>query len=145
MLKTYDLILSGESLGQRGTSWKLVSTKWTLTAALESRLWSQRTRLRWVTEYWIDKDSSIFILAKYYSWAKTLSGWDWWVLLQCLRLCCQGLHQLPVSWQYRPSKGIWQSSFLAVQDSSIGDLVTHWLSESGHFWFQRLQSTTELL
>ena len=27
--------------------------------------------------------------------------------------------------------------FLAVQDSSIGDLVTHWLSESGHFWFQR--------
>ena len=26
--------------------------------------------------------------------------------------------------------------FLAVQDSSIGDLVTQWVSESGHFWFQ---------
>ena len=61
MLKTFDLILSGESLGQRGTSWKLVSTKWTLTAALESRLWSQRTRLRWETEYSFDEDSLIII------------------------------------------------------------------------------------
>ena len=36
-------------------------------------------------------------------------------------------------------------SFLAVQDSSIGDIVTEWVSEWGHFWFLWLQSTTELL
>ena len=33
--------------------------------------------------------------------------------------------------------------FLAVRDSSIGDLVTHSLTKSD-FWFQRLQSTAEL-
>ena len=32
------------------------------------------------------------------------------------------------------------SPFLAVQDSSIGDIVSQWVSESGHFWFQSLGS-----
>ena len=52
----------------------------------------------------------------------------------------------PTLWAEQAGLGEWKqefhwavkedcSGFLAVQDSSIGDLVTQWLSQ-WHFWFQ---------
>ena len=54
-------------------------------------------------------------------WSNNITSWS---LTHFLRMTTNG-----TNW-----------SFLAVQDSSIGDIVSEWLSETD-FWFQRLQST----
>ena len=57
---------------------------------------------------------------------------------------CQPLGaEYQVTKPIRPPPASKLTIFLAVQDRSIGDLVTHWVSEWVRFWFQRLQSTAD--